>query len=95
MNQQYSQIAQDMQQKQFELLTIIQKMPVNTILVVTSDHGNIKRGGSGGDETEVQDVPLMVYQKSSGFQEDEFSYGQNREYELIDVAATLSALMGQ
>jgi hypothetical protein len=29
--------------------------------VVTSDHGNIKKGGSGGDEDEIMDIPLMIY----------------------------------
>jgi hypothetical protein len=38
--------------------------------MITSDHGNIKIGGSGGQEQEAIEIPLMVFEKKSNFRSE-------------------------
>ncbi len=58
-----------------------------TTLVVTADHGHLDRGGHGGVEPEVLQVPLVIVGRGirAGFM------GSARQ---VDVAPTIAALLG-
>lgn len=40
--------------------------PAGTTLVIVSDHGHVDRGGHGGIDQVLRDVPLVIYHKGSG-----------------------------
>ena len=58
-----------------------------SVLVVTSDHGHVDRGGHGGDEPAVMSVPLVL--AGHGVRA-----GVTGEARQIDVAPTLAAILG-
>lgn len=59
----------------------------NSVLVVTSDHGHVARGGHGGSEPEVLTVPLVMMGKG-------ILPGTVALARQIDVAPTVAALLG-
>ncbi len=59
----------------------------NSVLVVTSDHGHINRGGHGGNELEVLNVPLVFAGKG-------IQTGATLLARQIDLAPTVAALLG-
>jgi hypothetical protein len=62
----------------------------DTTFIVASDHGHIDRfgsGGHGGTETEVTDVPTVLYGRA-------IKRGSRWRGEQIDIAPTICALLG-
>lgn len=57
-------------------------------VVITADHGHTARGGHGGMEPEVVNVPLIL--AGAGIDPS----GTPREARLIDIAPTISTLLG-
>jgi hypothetical protein len=83
--------------------------PAGTTLVIVSDHGHVDRGGHGGADQVLRDVPLIIYQKGSGLGAQlpplaplppslpKFTReaGFNGPlYDNTDVASTICALLG-
>ena len=71
-----------------------------TTLLVTSDHGHIARGGSGGGSIEERATPLVAFRFGSavGLQaetDEERSACESGSFSTIDVAPTISALLYQ
>jgi hypothetical protein len=64
-----------------------QNLPENTVLVVTSDHGQIDTGGHGGWEDVVTHVPLLLVGKI-------IRPGNHGAAEQTDIAPTAAALLG-
>ena len=58
-----------------------------TVVIVTADHGHVDRGGHGGTEPEVLEVPLVL---AGG----PVRRGARLEAEQVDVAPTICALLG-
>jgi hypothetical protein len=58
-----------------------------SVLVVTSDHGHVDRGGHGGDEPSVMSVPLVL--AGHGIRA-----GVTGDARQIDVAPTLATILG-
>ncbi|MBZ5537953.1 MAG: alkaline phosphatase family protein [Acidobacteriia bacterium] len=59
----------------------------NSVLIVTSDHGHVDRGGHGGDEPDVMTVPWVMAGK--GIQPSVALLGRQ-----VDLAPTVAALLG-
>ena len=57
-------------------------------IVVTADHGHTNRGGHGGTEREVLDVPLIIAGAGARIG------ASSPDARLIDIAPTVSALLG-
>ncbi len=57
-------------------------------VIVTADHGHVAPGGHGGDEPEVSHVPLVLAGKGI------VPGATARDARLIDIAPTVSALLG-
>jgi hypothetical protein len=79
---------------------IIAAMDNQTMLVITSDHGHVLRGGHGGASEELLQIPVVFYTKNvslsaaatNGFlKTDAPRFGS---YENLDIVATLCALLG-
>jgi hypothetical protein len=64
-----------------------ENMGEDTDLIVTSDHGQIDRGGHGGWEDVVTHVPLLLYGKMV----KPGSYGMAEQ---TDIAPTMAAILG-
>ncbi len=62
-------------------------LPGDTVLMVTADHGQIDRGGHGGWENIVTNVPLLICGKS-------VKPGDFGKAEQADIAPTAAALLG-
>ncbi len=58
-----------------------------TVIIVTADHGHLDRGGHGGSEPEVLEVPLVLVGGP-------VRRGAQLEAEHVDVAPTICALLG-
>ena len=58
-----------------------------TVVIVTSDHGHVDRGGHGGSEHEVLEVPLVL---AGG----PVRRGAQFRAQQVDVASTICALLG-
>jgi len=71
--------------------TLIEKlhksMSEDSVLIVTADHGQIDRGGHGGWEDVVTNVPLVMIG-------EQIYQGEFEQAEQGDVAPTVSALLG-
>ena len=69
-----------------------------TTLVVLADHGHLARGGNGGNSKVEREVPLIAYHigspSSIGRDSDTMEVCTAGSHSLIDVAPTLSALLG-
>ena len=59
----------------------------NSVLIVTSDHGHVDRGGHGGDEPDVMTVPWVMAGK--GIRPGVALLGRQ-----VDLAPTVAALLG-
>jgi hypothetical protein len=59
----------------------------STVVIVQADHGHVDRGGHGGDEPEVLNVPLVM---AGG----PVRSGVSFQAEQVDVAPTICALLG-
>ncbi|MCS7286051.1 MAG: alkaline phosphatase family protein [Anaerolineae bacterium] len=67
---------------------LVQKLdPDKDVLLITSDHGHIDRGGHGGWENEVIKVPLVIKGKA-------VRKGLYSEQTQADIAPTIAALLG-
>lgn len=88
---------------------IIDEMDNSTILIITSDHGHLKRGGHGGVSEELRDVPIVFYNKAGIFDGNkQFDNTTNRftqdtyprnianqtDYQNVDLCSTITALLG-
>ena len=58
-----------------------------TVIIVTADHGHLDRGGHGGSEPEVLEVPLVLIGGP-------VRRGAQLQAEQVDVAPTICALLG-
>ena len=58
-----------------------------TVIIVTADHGHLDRGGHGGSEPEVLEVPLVLVGGP-------VRRGAQLQAEQVDVAPTICALLG-
>eukprot|EP00727_Mastigamoeba_balamuthi_P014662 m51a1_g9821 hypothetical protein (2448) ;mRNA; f:1895526-1905660 len=76
-----------------------------TVVVIVSDHGQVSRGGHGGVEESLMDVPVVVYKRGSNFSGSTFAHPGFRNsmapeppvdprIQNVDVATTISALLG-
>lgn len=88
-----------------ELLAAIDN---KTVLIVTSDHGHVERGGHGGEDSVLRDVPMVFYQRGSGAgskqqqleaqrnfpADEEPRWRYNGKYSNLDLSATVTALLG-
>jgi hypothetical protein len=83
--------------------------PNGTTLVIVSDHGHVDRGGHGGIDNVLREVPLIIYHKGSGLgrqlppqtQLPSFLPRFDRPvgfngplYDNTDIAPTICALLG-
>lgn len=82
----------------------------DTVVIVTADHGHVDPGGHGGVDDALYRVPLVVYKRGSGLgsaslggapslrpaeeEEEERWEGQPHASTLLDVAASVTALLG-
>jgi hypothetical protein len=68
----------------------------NSVLIITSDHGHMDRGGHGGTEKEAIVVPLILVGKSIKpyHKHIEFDYKSPVIAEQTDISVTVSALLG-
>ncbi len=64
----------------------------DTAVLVTSDHGHLDAGGHGGWEEIVLDSPLIM--AGAGIKPDEQGMGYYGRQAQVDIAPTLSALLG-
>lgn len=70
----------------------------NTVIVLTSDHGQVDRGGHGGIHPVLRTVPLWIYKKGSGLNATRYT-GAHHSYDdgrvrLMDIAPTFCAILG-
>lgn len=84
-SEQYAHAAQVTDEEIRSLASIIDFS--NSVLVVTADHGHVDRGGHGGDEPEVLQIPWIMAGK--GIRSGTVLRGRQ-----IDVAPTVAALLG-
>jgi hypothetical protein len=87
--------------KTIAIKRIMAEIDNNTILIVTSDHGHVMRGGHGGTGEELRKVPVIFYHNTPGVIAASAPvafpatagprYGV---YENTDFAATVTALLG-
>lgn len=82
----YRQAAQGVDAQLSEALDLID-LQQDTV-IITADHGHTDRGGHGGEEAEVMQVPLII--AGAGVRAD----GLLGTAELVDVAPTIAALLG-
>jgi hypothetical protein len=80
--------------------------PDRTVLIIVSDHGHVDRGGHGGTDQVLRDVPLIIYSKGSKLESMAASSPSThpkfaREaglngplYDNTDIAPTICALLG-
>lgn len=84
---------------------IIDVIDDRTVLIITSDHGHVKRGGHGGVSMELRDVPVIFYVKNSNLASRVPAATFLRPdvpprseaggaYQNLDICATVSALLG-
>ncbi len=84
-SEEYRQAAQSVDRELQKLASLIDFS--NSVLVVTSDHGHIDRGGHGGEEPEVLSVPWVM--EGKGVKPGVSLLGRQ-----IDFAPTVAALLG-
>eukprot|EP01079_Euglenida_sp_SAG-EU17-18_P004276 gene4276-776_t len=85
------------------LQAIIDAVDQNTVIVMTSDHGHVLRGGHGGVGNTLTGVPLSFYLKGSNWgsrvpaqvsdPKRLINYG-DVEFDSLDFAPTISMLLG-
>jgi hypothetical protein len=89
------------------LQQIVAALDTNTVLVVTSDHGHVQRGGHGGVSSELRSVPLVFYTKGRTFPAVSTiptpAFGSDTDapkvnfdggYSTLDISGTIAALLG-
>jgi hypothetical protein len=60
-----SQFIQALEEQAVYLKALIDTVGDDTIVIITSDHGNVKAGGHGGSGSAVTDIPLWIYRRAS------------------------------
>ncbi|KAL0234007.1 hypothetical protein PCE1_002510 [Barthelona sp. PCE] len=78
----------------------------NDVIILTSDHGQVDRGGHGGPDELNMDCPFVIYKKNSNlasmsitddekfFTDDSPVDRFKKHFKNIDVAPTINALLG-
>ena len=90
--------------KTLALQQIVNAIDTNTVLIITSDHGHVRRGGHGGVSQVLRDVPLLFYVKNrpltggpaaTTFPADaEPRLSLGGAYSNLDISSTICALLG-
>lgn len=89
---------------------VIDSVDNDTVVIITSDHGHVDPGGHGGIDDHLFSVPLFVYKRGSGLADadlatqpqlrpdeeeaDEVWEGQERASTLLDIAVSVTTLLG-
>ncbi len=82
----YRQAALDVDEQLGKALGLVD-LKKDTV-IITADHGHTDRGGHGGEEPEVVQVPLIM--AGAGIRAE----GLLGQAELVDIAPTIAALLG-
>lgn len=88
--------AQALQEIDRHLKSLLSRLDLrHAVLVVTSTHGHLARGGHGGDEPQVVRIPLVLAgQFITSDKPGETGKSRQIEARQIDVAPTVAALLG-
>ena len=76
--------------------TLLSSVDDNTLVIITSDHGHVDRGGHGGVSEVLRDTPLLAWRRNSNLASAQWSGPQFSRQQIrnIDLAPTLCALLG-
>ena len=84
--------------------SIVDALDSSTLLIITADHGHLQRGGHGGVEPELLDVPIIFYTNSMSlapsapvnFPPDLYPRAtrDGKLYSNLDLSATICAILG-
>ncbi|KNC52573.1 uncharacterized protein AMSG_12136 [Thecamonas trahens ATCC 50062] len=67
----------------------------DTVVFIFADHGHVNRGGHGGVQDELTNVPLIIYRKNSNFASTPYSGPAfSGQIENTDLAPTVAAILG-
>eukprot|EP00760_Papus_ankaliazontas_P037841 PhM_4_TR8762/c0_g2_i4/m.37042 len=85
-----------------KIIAAIDDNALPTILIITSDHGQVQRGGHGGVSSVLRDTPVVVYSKHLNLTDMEqppsaFAADLGPWYgghENLDLSSTVTALLG-
>ena len=88
--------------KASHLRRLLLALDEHTVAIVVSDHGHIDRGGHGGINEKLRDIPLVVYRKGSGIGTSASGrisdlsdpYAATKVWDNTDLAPTICALLG-
>jgi hypothetical protein len=72
------------------LAKLVEMLSNDTMLIVTADHGHVDRGGHGGIDPKVYEVPLWIYKKNSLLAEKKTL--NNISYP--DISCTIAGYLG-
>eukprot|EP00759_Apiculatamorpha_spiralis_P026586 PhF_6_TR29401/c0_g1_i1/m.43404 len=82
------------------IMKIVDTLGNDTLLIITSDHGHVQRGGHGGVSTELRDTPLIFFTKNKRMNLPKptlfaSNLGPNYgTYQNLDISSTITALLG-
>lgn len=90
------------------LSDLVQWIDNDTVVFVIADHGHVMRGGHGGIDPKLTEIPLIIYKKDSNFRNRSFTGPRFEEYmsseiphhEVLqlynntDLAPTVCAILG-